>query len=175
MQLNPRQLVTQFAHILQTELFPRLKTVTGPLSPQMELLAAVVALIPLERMLSARCSSCGRLAKDRAALSIAFAAKAVLNLPTTRDLIDRLRVDETLRQLCGWLSAAATQSNPAKNLLAVTPSASTIAFSVFTVMLTRPRSSRFMCVRSSEQRSANASWEIARASLSSRTREPIRF
>ena len=107
MQLNPRQLVTQFAHILQEELFPRLKTVTGPLSPQMELLAAVVALIPLERMLSARRSATGRPAKDRAALSIAFAAKAVLNLPTTRDLIDRLRVDQTLRQLCGWPSASA--------------------------------------------------------------------
>ena len=107
MQLNPRQLVTQFAHILQEELFPRLKTVTGPLSPQMELLAAVVALIPLERMLSARRSSTGRPAKDRAALSVAFAAKAILNLPTTRDLIDRLRVDEILRQLCGWPSAAA--------------------------------------------------------------------
>ena len=107
MQLNARQLVTQFAHILQEELFPRLKAVTGPLSPQMELLAAVVALIPLERMLSARRASTGRPARDRAALSVAFAAKAVLNLPTTRDLIDRLRVDETLRQLCGWPSAAA--------------------------------------------------------------------
>ena len=58
----------------------------------------MVALIPLERMLSARRSAAGRPAKDRAALSIAFAAKAVLNLPTTRDLIDRLRVDETLRR-----------------------------------------------------------------------------
>ena len=105
MQLNARQLVTQFAHMLQQELFPRLETVTGPLSPQMELLAAVVALLPLERMLSARRSSTGRPARDRAALSIAFAAKAILNLPTTRDLIDRLRVDATLRQLCGWPSA----------------------------------------------------------------------
>ena len=31
----------------------------------------------------------------------------MLNLPTTRGMIDRLRVDETLRQLCGWPSAAA--------------------------------------------------------------------
>jgi hypothetical protein len=40
-------------------------------------------------------------------LSVAFVAKAVLNLPTTRDLIDRLRVDEPLRLLCGWPSASA--------------------------------------------------------------------
>jgi hypothetical protein len=29
-------------------------------------------------------------------------AKAILNLPTTRDLISRLRVDESLRRFCGW-------------------------------------------------------------------------
>jgi hypothetical protein len=73
----------------------------------MELLASVTALIPLERMLSARRAGTGRPARDRAALSVAFMAKAVLNLPTTRDLIDRLRVDETLRRLCGWPSAHA--------------------------------------------------------------------
>jgi hypothetical protein len=32
-------------------------------------------------------------------------AKAILNLPTTRDLISRLRVDDALRQLCGWSGA----------------------------------------------------------------------
>ena len=34
-------------------------------------------------------------------------AKAVLNLPTTRDLISRLRVDAALRRFCGWFSAGA--------------------------------------------------------------------
>jgi hypothetical protein len=101
MQLNPRQIVTQFAHVLQEELFPLLQTATGPLSPQMELVASVIALLPLERMLSARRSWTGRPSKDRAALVTAFIAKAVLNLPTTRDLIGRLRVDAPLRTLCG--------------------------------------------------------------------------
>jgi len=36
------------------------------------------------------------------------------------------------------------QSNPAKNSLAVTPRVSMIAFNVFTVMFTRPRSNRLM-------------------------------
>jgi len=107
MQLNPRQIVTQFAHVLQEELFPLLQTATGPLSPQMELVASVVALLPLERMLSARRSWTGRPSKDRAALVTAFIAKAVLNLPTTRDLIGRLRVDAPLRTLCGWASVKA--------------------------------------------------------------------
>jgi len=105
MQLNPRQIVTQFAHVLQTELFPLLETVTGPLSGEMQLLGSVVAMAPLERMLSARRASTGRPAKDRAALATAFMAKAILNLPTTRDLIGRLRVDEALRRFCGWSSA----------------------------------------------------------------------
>jgi hypothetical protein len=73
----------------------------------MELLGSVVALAPLERMLSARRAGTGRPAKDRAALATAFIAKAVMNLPTTRDLIGRLRVDESLRRFCGWSSVRA--------------------------------------------------------------------
>src|ERR1019366_7354103 len=65
MQLNARQMVTQFAHLLQERLFPLLQTATGPLSRQMELLSAVVALVPLERMLSARRAGTGRPARDR--------------------------------------------------------------------------------------------------------------
>ena len=107
MQLNPRQLVTQFAHLLQEDLFPVLQSVAGPLSRQLELLASVMAVVPLERMLSARRSATGRPAKDRAALATAFVAKAILNLPTTRDLISRLQVDECLRRFCGWPSLSA--------------------------------------------------------------------
>jgi hypothetical protein len=58
-------------------------------------------------MLSAYRSATGRPAKDRAALATAFMAKAVLNLPTTRDLIGRLHVDEGLRTFCGWPSVRA--------------------------------------------------------------------
>jgi hypothetical protein len=107
MQLNPRQLVTQFAHMLQQDLFPVLESVSGPLSEQMQLLAAVISLAPLGRLLSARRASTGRPAKDRSALAAAFMAKAILHLPTTRDLISRLRVDESLRQFCGWTSLRA--------------------------------------------------------------------
>jgi hypothetical protein len=102
MQLNPRQLITQFAHMLQEDLFPLLQPVTGPLSGQMQLLASVICLAPLGRLLSARRAATGRPARDRAALATAFMAKAILNLPTTRDLISRLKVDEALRRYCGW-------------------------------------------------------------------------
>jgi len=107
MQLNPRHLVMQFAHMLQQDLFPLLQAAAGPLSTQLQLLASIISLVPLGRLLSARSASTGRPAKDRAALATAFIAKAVLNLPTTRDLMSRLRVDEPLRQFCGWTSVRA--------------------------------------------------------------------
>jgi hypothetical protein len=44
----------------------------------------------------------GRPLAERAALARAFVAKAVLNLPTTRMLIERIEADKTLRRLCGW-------------------------------------------------------------------------
>jgi hypothetical protein len=106
MQITTRQLVFQHAHILQQGLFPHLATVIGPLSPHMELLAGVCALVPLHKLIGRRCHM-GRPAKDRLALATAFIAKAIFNLPTTRDLIDRLRVDHALREYCGWTSSTA--------------------------------------------------------------------
>ena len=107
MQLNAREVVTQFAHLLQQELFPVLESSVGPLSADLQRLAAVMALVPLDRLLSARRASTGRPAKDRAALATAYIAKAILNLPNTRHLMARLRVDEALRRLCGWSTVKA--------------------------------------------------------------------
>ena len=117
MQLNPRELVMQFAHVLQQELFPLLQSAAGPLSEPLQLVASIISLVPLGRLLSARRAATGRPAKDRAALATAFIAKAVLNLPTTRDLIDRLRVDQALRQFCGWRSPrwSAAASGPPRS------------------------------------------------------------
>ncbi len=107
MQLDSRQFLTHFAHVLQQELFPLLRSEVGTLSKEMKLLTAVLTLSPLERFLSAQRASTGRPAKDRSELAAAFIAKAILNLGTTRDLISRLRVDEPLRRLCGWPSVKA--------------------------------------------------------------------
>jgi hypothetical protein len=107
MQLTPRQALLQFGHVLQQQLFPHLEAAVGQLNPQLELLTSVVSLVPLGRLLSANRASTGRPAKDRAALATAFMAKAIFNLPTTRHLMDRLRVDQALRQFCGWRSPGA--------------------------------------------------------------------
>jgi hypothetical protein len=107
MNLTARQMVTEFAHVLQEELFPHVEQVVGPLSGQMRLLSAVMLIAPMGEWLSRRRLATGRPAKDRAALATAFVAKAILNLPTTRDLIARLVVDEALRRFCGWPDAEA--------------------------------------------------------------------
>ena len=52
----------------------------------------------------------GRPPEDRRALAWAFLAKAVFDVPTTRALIERLRIDGTLRRLCGWTRAGAVPS-----------------------------------------------------------------
>jgi Transposase DDE domain/Transposase domain (DUF772) len=106
-QLTSRELVVQYAHILQQDLFPKLEETVGPLSPQLRLLASVMPLLPLAKLLNCRRSHTGRPAKDRLALATAFLAKAILNLATTRDLMDRLRVDSALRLFCGWYSVEA--------------------------------------------------------------------
>jgi Transposase domain (DUF772) len=111
MQITPRQSLMQFAHVLQHDVFPSLEKATGPLSQPLQLLATVMALLPLHRLLPAGAGT-GRPARDRAALATAFIAKAVLNLPTTRDLISRLRVDEPLRRLCGWSGPRAVPHEP---------------------------------------------------------------
>jgi hypothetical protein len=72
------------------------------MTPQLELLVSVVSLVPLGKVLNAGRAGTGRPAKDRTALATAFIAKAVLGLSTTRDLIERLKVDRALRQVCGW-------------------------------------------------------------------------
>lgn len=107
MDLTPRQVLLQFGHVTQQTLFPILEEKLGPLCPQLKLLTAVAALIPLEQLLCARRAHTGRRPKDRAAMALAFIAKAVLNLPHTRDLIHRLRVDRALREICGWESPQA--------------------------------------------------------------------
>ena len=106
MKLTSRQTLLQMAHVLQQDLFPSLQNQLGPLDESCQLVASVLALTPIAGWVKLLETGTGRRPKDRTALACAFIAKAVLNLPTTRDLIARLRVDDGLRRLCGWRHAA---------------------------------------------------------------------
>ena len=94
----------------QRELFPWLEEALGPLGERYQRLVRVVELVRVEEWLPYSRGWRGRPLKDRAALARAFLAKAVLDVPTTRALVERLRTEPTLRRLCGWEAAGGVPS-----------------------------------------------------------------
>ena len=97
-----KQLITASWCHIQGHLFPWLRAELGPLTDQHKRLVTVLELARIEAFVRMRADGPGRPLDDRHALARAFIAKAVLNLPTTAALIERLAVDATLRRLCGW-------------------------------------------------------------------------
>jgi hypothetical protein len=104
MQLTVSGVLNQFQRIMQGVLFPTLQEQLGALSDKHQQLVAVLCLIGIETLVGPWSGGVGRPAKHRRAIPRAFVAKAVLNLNSTRQLLDRLSVDVTLRRLCGWES-----------------------------------------------------------------------
>lgn len=102
MHCTPRQILTQFAHLFQSTLFPAVESEVGPLSNDTQLLVSIIGMIPLAKYVPPSGGYIGRPQRDRQALATAFLAKAALNLQTTRQLIDRLTADTALRRICGW-------------------------------------------------------------------------
>jgi hypothetical protein len=72
------------------------------LSPTLEKVIRVLEFTQVDRFIPSSRGFVGRPPKDRVALARAFVAKAVLDLPTTEALIDRLKVDQALRRICGF-------------------------------------------------------------------------
>src|ERR1035437_157788 len=101
MDTTLKKRLTQFWFHVQEGLFPFLANRGEELTPPLKRVATVLEMIEIERFLPDN-RGVGRPAKDRVALARAFVAKAMLNLPTTEALIDRLRVDQPLRRLCGF-------------------------------------------------------------------------
>ena len=105
MQLTPREAILQFAHVLQSQLFPVLEEHAGELDDTARRLVAVLEMIPLARFVPSGRGWIGRPSKDRLAIACAFVAKAVCGFSLTRQLLQRLRHDPQLRQICGWQHA----------------------------------------------------------------------
>lgn len=104
MQITVSGLLNQFQRIMQGVLFPALQEQLGPLSDKHQQLVLVLSLIQIEAMVASWSGGVGRPAKDRRAMARSFVAKAVFNMSTTRQLLDRLSVDISLRRICGWES-----------------------------------------------------------------------
>jgi Transposase DDE domain/Transposase domain (DUF772) len=105
MKLNLRQQITQFAHVLQSSLFPTLQDELGKLTGPAKRLVATLEMIPLARFVPCARGWIGRPSKDRLAIASAFVAKAIYGFATTRALLDALANDAQLRQICGWEKA----------------------------------------------------------------------
>jgi hypothetical protein len=86
----------------QPELFPSLDEQLDPLTVKLERLIIILDTLGLEAYVAPPCRGRGRPADDRAQIARAFVAKAVLTIPTTAALIERLQVDRSLRRICGW-------------------------------------------------------------------------
>jgi hypothetical protein len=95
--------LSQFWNHLQHELFPFLREEDHlELSPALEKVIRVLEFTQVDRFIPSSRGFVGRPPKDRVALARAFVAKAVLDLPTTEALIDRLKADQALRRICGF-------------------------------------------------------------------------
>ena len=104
MQITVSGLLNQFQRLMQGVLFPALQEQLGPVSDKHRQLAAVLSVIEIEALVGSWSGGVGRPAKHRRAIARAFVAKAVFNLNATRQLLDRLSVDVSLRRICGWES-----------------------------------------------------------------------
>ena len=82
----------------------------GPLGERYQRLVQVLELVRVEELLPSSRGWRGRPLEDRAALARAFLAKAVLNLETTRALVERVGNEPKLRRLCGWEKAGSVPS-----------------------------------------------------------------
>ena len=87
---------------LQGSLFPYLREEVGELTSKHEQIVLVLDSLGLETHVPGPPGGRGRPPEDRRAIARAFVAKAVLNLPSTTALLDRLDVDARLRRICGW-------------------------------------------------------------------------
>ena len=86
----------------QPSLFPWLEEELDPLTGKLERLVIILDTLGLEAFVAPPPGGRGRVPEDRPEIARAFVAKAVLNLPTTAALIERLHVDRSLRRICGW-------------------------------------------------------------------------
>jgi hypothetical protein len=86
MQLTASGLLNQFQRIMQGVLLPTLEEQLGPLTDQHGQLVSVLGLIQLETLLGGWSGGVGRPSRHRRSIALAFVAKAVFNLNSTRQV-----------------------------------------------------------------------------------------
>lgn len=99
----------QLSHIwfqVQEVLFPFLeKEIEEPLTEKLKQLVSTLEIVRIEEKVRVPQYWQGRSPKNRKLIARAYIAKAVYNMDTTRELIDRLKISPALRRICGWKTA----------------------------------------------------------------------
>ena len=100
---DPRETVmARWGHV-QSYLFPWMREEFDPCTEALERLIIVLDTIGLEAFVPPPPGGGrGRKPDDRRVVARAFVAKAVLSLPTTTALVERLAINKPLRRICGW-------------------------------------------------------------------------
>lgn len=92
---------------IQGILFPFLeKEIAEPLTEKLKQLVRTLELIRIEDFVHIPHYWHGQSPKYRTQIARSFVAKAVYNMSTTRELIDRLKTTPALRRICGWEKAS---------------------------------------------------------------------
>jgi len=94
-------MLARWNHI-QGSLFPWLREEVEPMTELLGRLITTLDVIGLDAYVPAPPRGPGRPPEDRRALARAFVAKTVLGIPTTDAVIERLKVDKSLRRIIGW-------------------------------------------------------------------------
>jgi len=102
--------LSQFWLTVQGGLFSWLEAELGELNEKQQQLVKILELLRIESYVKWAGNVKGRPLEDRRAIARAFVAKAVYNLETTRQLLERLSSDVSLRRLCGWERQSAVPS-----------------------------------------------------------------
>ena len=94
--------LSQFWLTVQWGLFDWLEEELGELNEKQQQLVKTLEFLRIESYVQGQARVRGRPLEDRKAIARAFVAKAVYNLETTRQLLERLESDVSLRRICGW-------------------------------------------------------------------------
>lgn len=105
-----RDKLSQLLFNIQGVLFPHMEEELGPLSKKMLSVIKILEVIRIEEYVSDTSGKIGRPSNGRYALARAFVAKAILNIPMTNMLVERLQADKQLRRICGWESRGSVPS-----------------------------------------------------------------
>jgi hypothetical protein len=100
--MSLHETLSQFWITVQGGLFDWLEEELGELNAKQRQLVKILELLRIESFVKCQGRVKGRPPEDRQAIARAFVAKAVYNLETSRQLLERLSSDVSLRRICGW-------------------------------------------------------------------------